>query len=336
MKQTFLDVGDETIAGRVRLLRVQSGKSRTTLARKAGVSDGWLSNLEQGRITKPDLTKLAKLALALGTNVDTLLDAAGYTPAVEAMANNIPPLPDDVRLMLNRLMALCEAGRERALDRIAPILAEESAPFDAPNWYTLRPAGLEPPIMPAHGGPSGALLRKLRIEHRLNMGELAHMAGVHASTLGNIERGKHKLSWEIADRLAPVFGMTRWAFLAACGDDIAPERVAWFEQQECERQAMLATVKAAREQEQAEQEAALFGSLRGTQPTARRAIPTITTEKETADDDPLIGEAMRIIRQANHASPSLLQRNMRINFKRASGLIHTMERQGLISQERGA
>jgi S-DNA-T family DNA segregation ATPase FtsK/SpoIIIE len=47
--------------------------------------------------------------------------------------------------------------------------------------------------------------------------------------------------------------------------------------------------------------------------------------------DALYNDAIRIVRQQNYASPSLLQRRLRIGYARAAAIIKDMEIQGDVS-----
>jgi DNA-binding XRE family transcriptional regulator len=51
-------------------------------------------------------------------------------------------------------------------------------------------------------------LIRLRGERKLSQYELAAALGVRQSAIGNIEAGKRKPSWELADRIASYFGLT--------------------------------------------------------------------------------------------------------------------------------
>ena len=63
----------ERIAMRIKRLRARQKLSQAELARRAGISHGYLARLETGR-QDPTITTLEKLAKALRVKVRTLLD----------------------------------------------------------------------------------------------------------------------------------------------------------------------------------------------------------------------------------------------------------------------
>lgn len=58
-------------------LREQRGWSLRELAEKSGLSNGYISLLENGRVESPSVTVLGKLAKAFAVPLDELLRAAG-------------------------------------------------------------------------------------------------------------------------------------------------------------------------------------------------------------------------------------------------------------------
>jgi transcriptional regulator with XRE-family HTH domain len=54
----------------------------------------------------------------------------------------------------------------------------------------------------------GALIRQFRDERRMTQQHLANLAGIHAQTVSDIERGKHHPSDETMDSLAAALGVT--------------------------------------------------------------------------------------------------------------------------------
>jgi len=61
-----------------------------------------------------------------------------------------------------------------------------------------------------------------------------------------------------------------------------------------------------------------------------------TEEEHEGDDDPLLEQAIEIVRRQGTASASMLQRRLRIGYNRAARLIESMEEQGLIGPADGA
>lgn len=64
-------------------------------------------------------------------------------------------------------------------------------------------------------------------------------------------------------------------------------------------------------------------------------LPT-DIESEDASDDPLLEQALTIVRQQGTASASMLQRRLRIGYNRAARLIETMEDEGIIGPADGS
>lgn len=121
---------DASIAGRVRYLRVQAGLSRSHLAIAAGVSDGWLSGLEQGRIEMPDPRKLAKLAPILHTTYADLMEAAGYLP--------LPDMPPELRDFVVILAGMRPFERNKILRMLYILMEPDERPptFKRPEWVS--------------------------------------------------------------------------------------------------------------------------------------------------------------------------------------------------------
>jgi S-DNA-T family DNA segregation ATPase FtsK/SpoIIIE len=58
-------------------------------------------------------------------------------------------------------------------------------------------------------------------------------------------------------------------------------------------------------------------------------------EKQAAESDELLDQAIQIVREQNRASISLLQRRLRIGYLRAARLIDTMEKAGVVGPDEG-
>ncbi|MDE5053932.1 helix-turn-helix transcriptional regulator [Niallia taxi] len=63
------------IGKRIRYLRLKKGYSISRLAKEAGVSKTYLSNLDRGLQNNPSLQFLEKVVSKLGTSVDYLLSS---------------------------------------------------------------------------------------------------------------------------------------------------------------------------------------------------------------------------------------------------------------------
>jgi S-DNA-T family DNA segregation ATPase FtsK/SpoIIIE len=66
-------------------------------------------------------------------------------------------------------------------------------------------------------------------------------------------------------------------------------------------------------------------------------LPSSSTpaEPDDASDDPLLEQAMSIVRSQGTASASMLQRRLRVGYNRAARLIEQMEADGLIGPADG-
>lgn len=100
MKQpTAIDLGAKT-----RHLREQIGLSQAQLAAQAGLSQGYLSQIENGEVQNPSAAVLFRLAQALQVAPRCLLEAAGYGDALGDSEGDFEPAVDpDLMRHLSRL-----------------------------------------------------------------------------------------------------------------------------------------------------------------------------------------------------------------------------------------
>ncbi len=91
---------------RVRLAREQRQRTQRQLAKEAGVSNKYLSRVEQGK-ADPSLSVALRLAQALGISLDELANASGGEHAVLEFKVKIPiGLPKDLRKFHRVIKAL--------------------------------------------------------------------------------------------------------------------------------------------------------------------------------------------------------------------------------------
>ncbi len=90
---------------RVRTLREAKTWTQEDLALHSGLSRSYISRLELGDIALPRNDKLGRLALALGTSNEDLLEAAGYMSAPSGEADAALP---DLAAYLRRKYSLTE------------------------------------------------------------------------------------------------------------------------------------------------------------------------------------------------------------------------------------
>ena len=70
------------LADRLKALRKARGWTQHDLSRASGLTRSHISRLERGDIQLPSSERLRQLAIALGTSLDDLLEAAGYRDPV--------------------------------------------------------------------------------------------------------------------------------------------------------------------------------------------------------------------------------------------------------------
>lgn len=116
-----------SLSERIRVLRERAGLSSSELAVKAGLSKGYLSQLEAGEASNPTIDKVKRLAEALGTEAAYLMEEteqASYKPPelptglkeyAEQCAHKGEPLEDSDLYML---LSIKNRGRrpEKATD----------------------------------------------------------------------------------------------------------------------------------------------------------------------------------------------------------------------------
>ena len=61
----------------------------------------------------------------------------------------------------------------------------------------------------------------------------------------------------------------------------------------------------------------------------------IVAEERAADEDPLLGEAIAVVREQSRASASLLQRRLRVGYSRAARLIDLLEARHIVGPDQG-
>jgi len=92
------------LGAKVRCLREQIGLSQSQLAAQAGLSQGYLSQIENGEVQNPSAAVLFRLAQALHVAPRCLLEAAGYGDALGESEGDFEPAVDpDLMRYLSRL-----------------------------------------------------------------------------------------------------------------------------------------------------------------------------------------------------------------------------------------
>lgn len=92
------------LGAKVRWLREQIGLSQAQLAAQAGLSQGYLSQIENGEVQNPSAAVLFRLAQALNVAPRCLLEAAGYGDSLGEGDGEFEPAVDpDLMRYLSRL-----------------------------------------------------------------------------------------------------------------------------------------------------------------------------------------------------------------------------------------
>src|SRR5437870_3246223 len=116
-----------TLADRLKLRRTQKGISAAELARAAGISKGYLSEIESADPSKPirpSADVLYRVAIALGTSVADLLE------------KEVRPAPREVSASL-RLFAEKNDLPEEDVQMLASIRFRGDQPEDEGDWAFL-------------------------------------------------------------------------------------------------------------------------------------------------------------------------------------------------------
>ena len=115
------------LGDRIRQRRDDTGLSAAELARRAGISKGYLSEIESGNTVRPSADVLDRLATALGTTIADLLDRE-----IPAAAVTIPP----------SLQEFAESRRlpDEDIHMLAQIRFRGEQPSTADDWWLLYEA----------------------------------------------------------------------------------------------------------------------------------------------------------------------------------------------------
>ena len=81
-------------AGLTRSIRAELNLSQEFVARKAGISQGYLSQLESGDVVNPSLENIRRLAFAFGLPLHYLLRRARIDCGCEGYEDNLAPLKE--------------------------------------------------------------------------------------------------------------------------------------------------------------------------------------------------------------------------------------------------
>jgi len=118
----------DTVAERVKQRRMEKGITAADLARRAGISKAYLSEIENGKVPRPSADVLYRLATELGTTVADLLGKPVQAPAARS-------IPDALRQF-----AEAEELPEEDVKMLAQIRFRGEQPKTPDDWRFLYDA----------------------------------------------------------------------------------------------------------------------------------------------------------------------------------------------------
>lgn len=102
------------LGDRIRQLRDQAGLTQGQLASASAVSQGYLSQLENGEVKNPSAAVLLRVAQAINIDADDLFEAAGY-PTVRTLRRVYQDYADTIDANLLRYLAGLARDKQRRL-----------------------------------------------------------------------------------------------------------------------------------------------------------------------------------------------------------------------------
>lgn len=107
------------VGKKITLLRKLKGISLSKLANDAGISKGYLSNIETGKKENPSVDLLDKIAMALGVNVSDLFDSD------EEPSDLLDDMEEDMKILFSKAKQLSKENRQKVL-KMMDIFSEEN------------------------------------------------------------------------------------------------------------------------------------------------------------------------------------------------------------------
>lgn len=108
------------VGSKIKELRLKSNMSISALATKAGISKGYISDIEKGVKGNPSIDVLEKIANALNVNVSELFDTNSHLEN-----DNLDELEDDMKLLFSKAKKLSKENRQKVL-KMMEIFTEEN------------------------------------------------------------------------------------------------------------------------------------------------------------------------------------------------------------------
>ena len=125
------------LGDRIRQLREQFSLTQGQLAGSSSVSQGYLSQLENGEVKNPSAAVLLRVAQAMHVDPDELFDAAGY-PTVRALRQIYEGYESTIDSNLLRYLAQLPREKQRRLlfllEGIEKVLVDADEGGEAPAW----------------------------------------------------------------------------------------------------------------------------------------------------------------------------------------------------------
>ncbi len=118
-----------SLAENIRRIRLQKQITQPDLAKKAGVSKGYIHTLEAGVMKNPSLDVLGKIATALDTTIAELIGQ----PRTEAVPQ-APELPEALVLFARQRKKAGEPLSEEDIVNLAAIQFRGKRPETVDNW----------------------------------------------------------------------------------------------------------------------------------------------------------------------------------------------------------
>lgn len=107
------------VGKKITLLRKLKGISLSKLANDAGISKGYLSNIETGKKENPSVDLLDKIAMALGVNMSDLFDSD------EEPRDLLDDMEEDMKILFSKAKQLSKENRQKVL-KMMDIFSEEN------------------------------------------------------------------------------------------------------------------------------------------------------------------------------------------------------------------
>jgi XRE family transcriptional regulator, master regulator for biofilm formation len=131
-----------TLGDRIKECRGNRGWRLDDLAKKAGVSKGFLSDLENNQQKNPGINYLRAIANALGVDMDFLTTGhgAGASQASVRMPASLVEFAKDEHLSVNQMMMLLDARRQIVSHRSNGSKSDDLEDFKwRPFYEALKP-----------------------------------------------------------------------------------------------------------------------------------------------------------------------------------------------------